>query len=132
MDETFDLDLLASSLHADAGDVRVLLRVLVDRLADALGARMTVQRSGGLFRKSNEIERITVILGEDQLDAAIVDGRLECTVGRSSGGIRIRSSKVSMDEWVRRLLGALREEAETSQATRLALESIVIGGNGGD
>src|SRR5271155_2400367 len=132
MDETFDLDLLASSLHADAGDVRVLLRVLVDRLADALGARMTVQRSGGLFRKSNEIERITVILGEDQLDAAIVDGRLECTVGRGSGGIRIRSSKVSMDEWVRRLLGALREEAETSQATRLALESIVIGGNGGD
>jgi hypothetical protein len=32
-----------------------------------------------------------------------------------------------MDEWLRRLLGALRDEAATSEATRLALESIVIG-----
>lgn len=126
-DPGLDLDLLASSLQADGGDVRILLRVLVGRLAGALGDRMRVERKSGRLRRSEEIRRVTVGLGDDQLVAELVDDRLECTVARSSGGIRIRSTRVSTDEWIRRLLGALREEAATSQATRQALESIVIG-----
>lgn len=127
-DGTLDLDLLASSLRADDGDVRVLLRALVTRLADALGNRLEVERTGR-FRKSEEIRRVSIKLGEDQLDAVVDRGSLECTISRSSGGIRIRSTKVTIDEWLRRLLGALRDEAATTQATRLALESLVIGGS---
>jgi hypothetical protein len=127
-DGTLDLDLLASSLRADDGDVRVLLRALVTRLAGALGNRLEVERTGR-FRKSEEIRRVSIKLGEDQLDAVVDRGSLECTISRSSGGIRIRSTKVTIDEWLRRLLGALRDEAATTQATRLALESLVIGGS---
>lgn len=126
-DSTLDLDLLASSLHADDRDVRLLLRVLVDRLAGALGDRLVVERAGR-FRKSDEIRRVSVELGDEQLEASVDRGALTCTVARSSGGIRIRSAKVSIDEWIRRLLTVLRDEAATSQETRLALESIVIGG----
>ncbi|MHB8320296.1 MAG: hypothetical protein ACYDEP_13905 [Acidimicrobiales bacterium] len=127
-DETFDLDLLAGSLRADSGDVRILLRVLVEKLSDALGSRLTVERSGGrFFKKPGELQKITVELGDDQLIACVVSDRLECTVSRSSGGIRIRSEKVPTEEWIRRLLSALRDEASTSEATRTALESIVIG-----
>lgn len=121
-----DLDLLASSLHADDSDVRVLLRVLVTRLSGALGDRLEVERAGR-FKKSDEIRRVSVRLGDDQLDAMVDRGSLECTISRSSGGIRIRSTRVGVDEWLRRLLGALREEAATTQATREALESLVIG-----
>lgn len=121
-----DLDLLASSLHADDGDVRVLLRALVTRLAGALGGRLTVERAGR-FRKGEEIRRVSIHLGDDQFDATVDRGTLECTVSRSSGGIRIRSTRVSIDEWLHRLLGALRDEAATTEATRLALESLVIG-----
>lgn len=126
-DGALDLDLLASSLQADDGDVRVLLRALVTRLAGALGERLEVERAGR-FRKSDEIRRVSVRLGDDQLDAVVDRGALECTISRSSGGIRIRSSRVTLDEWLRQLLGALRDEAATTQATRLALESLVIGG----
>ncbi|MHB1585121.1 MAG: hypothetical protein ACYCU7_11700 [Acidimicrobiales bacterium] len=126
-DPGLDLDLLASSLQADGGDVSILLRVLVGRLAGALGDRLLVERKSGRLRRSEEIRRVTVELGDDQLVAEVVGDRLECTVARSSGGIRIRSTRVSTDEWIRRLLAALREEAATSQATRQALESIVIG-----
>ncbi len=126
-DDSLDLDLLASSLRADDGDVRVLLRALVTRLAGALGERLEVERTGR-FRKSDEIRRVSIRLGDDQLDAVVDRGSLECTISRSSGGIRIRSSRVTLDEWLRRLLGALRDEAATTQATRLALESLVIGG----
>jgi hypothetical protein len=126
-DGTLDLDILASSLRADDGDVRVLLRALVTRLADALGNRLEVERAGR-FRKSDEIHRVSIHLGDDTLDAVVERGSLECTISRSSGGIRIRSSRVTLEEWLRRLLGALRDEAATTQATRLALESLVIGG----
>jgi len=129
-DQGIDLDLLASSLQSDSGDVRILLKVLVGRLADALGDRLVVERAGGRFKKSDEIRRVSVQLGNDTLDAAVHGATLECTVARSSGGIRIRSAKVSMDEWLRQLLGALRDEAASSNATRQALESIVIGDQG--
>jgi hypothetical protein len=130
-DPSLDLDLLASSLSADAGDVRLLLKALVTRLSDALGDRLSVERSGGrLRRRTDEIRRVSIRLSEDQLDAAVSGGILECTVSRSSGGIRIRSEKVTTDEWLRRLLGSLRDEAASSEATRLALEALVIGESG--
>jgi hypothetical protein len=123
-----DLDLLASSLHADTGDVRILLKALVAKLADALGPRLVVERKGGRIRKSDDIERLVVTLGDDQLEAKVEAGACVCSVANSSGGIRIRSARVTMDEWLRQLLSALRDEARTSQATRQALESMVIGG----
>lgn|GEM_PF-1059134 len=122
----FDLDLLASSLRADGDDVRVLLKALVNRLAGALGDRMDIERAGGRFRKSDDIRRVSVHLGDDQLDAAVDHGRLVCTVARSSGGIRIRSTTVTLDQWLRQLLATLQGEAATSQSTRLALEALVV------
>jgi hypothetical protein len=126
-DDDLDLDLLAASLRADDGDVRVLLRALVTRLADALGHRLEVERAGR-FRKGDEIRQVSIHLGDDQLDAVAEHGTLVCTISRSSGGIRIRSTRVSIDEWLLRLLGALRDEAATTQATRQALETLLIGG----
>ncbi|MGH9088329.1 MAG: hypothetical protein ACRDYZ_09490, partial [Acidimicrobiales bacterium] len=125
-DGTLDLDLLASSLHADDRDVRLLLRVLVGRLSGALGDRLEVERTGR-FRKSDEIRRVSIQLGDEQLEATVERGSLTCTIAKSSGGIRIRSTKVTIEEWIRQLLTVLRDESTTSQATRLALESIVIG-----
>lgn len=125
--ESLDLDLAASSLSSDHRDVRLLLKVLADRLAGALGDRMLVERAGGLLRRSRDIRRLVVSLGDDRLEASVNSGQVECRVAHSSGGIRIRSTRVSVDEWLRRLLSSLRREAATSETTRRALESIVIG-----
>jgi hypothetical protein len=124
-----DLDLLASSLHADDSDVQILLKALVERLSGALGSRLSIVRARGrLFAKSDKVERMTINLGDDQFDATVEGMTLRCTIARSSGGIRIRSVRVSAEEWLRGLLASLASEAATSEQTRLALESIVIGG----
>lgn len=125
--DPIDIDVAAASLQADHSDVRVLLKVLVDRLSGALGDRLRVERGGGFLRRSPEIRRVIVLLGDDQLEAALSSSGLECRVAHSSGGIRIRSSKVSVDAWLHELLSLLRREAASSETTRLALESIVIG-----
>ena len=129
MDDSMDLELAAASLRADGSDVRILVKVLADQLAEALGSRLEVKRAGGRFRKSDEIRSIRITLDDDQFDAEVDGSTLRCTIGHSSGGIRIRSEKVGVDAWLARLLAALKAEAAHSQAVRQALESMVIGGN---
>ncbi len=127
-DDSFDLELAAASLRADGTDVRILVKVLADQLAAALGPRMTVQRAGGRFRRSDEIGSLRIVLDDDQFEAEVDGDSLTCTIAHSSGGIRIRSQKVEVDEWISRLLTALKTEAAHSQSVREALEGIVIGG----
>jgi len=130
MDESFDLELAAASLRADGSDVGILVKVLADQLGDALGSRLQVQRAGGRFRKSDKVQSIRITMDGDQFDAEVDGPTLRCTIGHSSGGIRIRSEKVDVDEWLNRLLTVLKAEAANSQAVRQALESMVIGGHG--
>jgi len=130
MGDAFDLELAAAQLRAEGTDVHMLLTLLVDQLADALGPRLHVEHAGGRFRKSDEIRSIAVTMQDDQFDAEVDGSALRCTIGHTSGGIRIRSEQVSMDVWLARLLAALQAEADHSQAVRLALENIVFGGNG--
>jgi hypothetical protein len=129
MDDSMDLELAAASLRADGTDVRILVKVLADQLADALGSRLEVQRSRGRFRKSDEIRSIRISIDDDQFEAEVDGDTLRCAIGHSSGGIRIRSEKVSVDIWIARLLGVLKAEAAHSESVRRALETIVIGGN---
>lgn len=126
--DAFDLDLAAATLRSNSTDVGIMLRGLIDQLSDVLGKRLVVERSKGLLHKGNEIRSITVSIGDDELRADVEGASLSCTVGHSSGGIRIRSTKVGVDEWLKRLLQGLQAEAATSEQARMALENLVIGG----
>lgn len=126
--DAFDLDLAAAALRANGQDVGMMLELLSRSLQDALGRRLVVERSKGLLKRSSEIKALEVTLGDDQLRAEVEGPSVRCTIGHSSGGIRIRSSQVDMDEWLRRLLSGLQAEADHSDTARQALEHIVLGG----
>lgn len=126
--EPLDLDEAVASVQANMTDVRILLKVLARQLADAVGAeRLTVERSGRL-RRSEDVRALEVAMGEDDFRAEVQGAQLACRVGHRSGGIRIRSEQVTAEEWLKRLLVALRAEAAHSERARQALERIVIGG----
>ena len=127
-DDAFDVELAAASLRADTTDVSILLEALVRELGDALGERLTVQRGRGLRRRGAPVEALSIRLGDDELRAERQGPTVACTVGHTSGGIRIRTERVDMQQWLTRLLSRLRDEAAHSEATRRALEHIVIGG----
>ncbi len=127
-DQPLDLDLAAASLRADGGDVQVLVSVLVDKLRDALGARLEVERSGGRFRRPAAVRAVRVTLGNDAYELTLDGPSPTCAVGHVSAGIRIRTEQVDLDTWLARLLAALRDEAGRSQDVRQALEQLVIGG----
>lgn len=128
-DSGFDLELAVSSLASNSTDLAIMLRLLVEQLSGPLGGRLSVERRGGLLRRSNEIAAIQVTLGDDLLRAEVDGGVVRCSIGHSSGGIRIRSEQVDMGTWLKRLLGALQDEAARSETTRRALENLMIGGS---
>jgi hypothetical protein len=125
-DAAFDLSMAVSQLASNSTDLRIMLKLLVAQLSDALGSRITVERAGRL-RRSDEIKSVRITLGDDTLDAIVDGGAVRCSIGHSSGGIRIRNEQVGMDAWLTRLLSTLQSEAANSEQTRLALENIVIG-----
>ena len=126
--EAFDLDMAAATLQSNAADVHMMLRLLVRQLGDVLGKRLTVEKAGGFLRRSDDIKAVQLAMGDDVLRADVEGDAVRCTIGHSSGGIRIRSEQVGMDEWLKRLLLSLQAEARHSETARRALENIVIGG----
>ncbi len=126
-DSAFDMSMAVSQLASNSTDLRIMLKLLVSELSDALGNRIMVERAGR-FRKSDEIKSVRITLGDDTLEAVVDGPTVRCAIGHASGGIRIRSEQVGMDMWLTRLLTTMQAEATHSEQTRIALENIVIGG----
>jgi hypothetical protein len=61
--DAFDLSMAVSSLQSNSTDSRIMLKLLVAQLSDVLGGRITVERAGGRFRKSDEIKSVQISLG---------------------------------------------------------------------
>ena len=127
-EDRLDLDLATTALLAREEDLPMLLKMLAGQLQVSLADRMTVEKEGGLLRRSDAIMSLEVAMGADTFRADVVKGRVATTIGHTSGGIRIRSETVGMDEWLRRLLDGLKAEAAHSQRVRQTLENLVYGG----
>jgi hypothetical protein len=126
-----DMQMAASALLANNKDVKMMLRVLGKSLQDALGDRVDVAHATGglLHRQSDEVKSITVHLDQDDYQAAIDGPAVRCTVGRSSGGIRIRNEQLPVEQWLTRLLSALQTEAVSNQSAQAALQKVIVGGS---
>ena len=122
----FDLDLAVSSIAADGGDNQIMMRVLMERLSAVLGDRLRIEREGRL-RKTNVIRRVEIRLQDAELTADLQGTSPNFSIGRVSGGIRIRSEQTDAAGWIRTLLEALKREADHNALTRQTLESLVIG-----
>lgn len=124
-----DMQLAVAAVLANNTDVRMMLRVLATTLADSLGDRVEIRRGGGglLHHKGDEVRAILVHLDQDDFEADLDGQSVHCQVGRSSGGIRIRSEQIPVEQWLHRLLSALQQEAATNQSAQQALQNIVVG-----
>jgi hypothetical protein len=126
--DAFNLDLALASLDADASDNQLMFKMLVERLAGALGDRLRIERAG-LMRKNGPIRKLEIQITGALLIAELGDSAPSFFIGRVSGGIRIRTDQTDASGWLRALLEALNLEAEHSSTVRQALETIIIGGN---
>ena len=120
-----DIDLVAASLRADAGDLRAFVEALAVKLEAAMPQSVSIERRrDGMFGPKS-VRRIGVDAGGWRLELRTSSGSIQTTCSRLSGGIVLKREEVSTDEWLRALGAALTEQARISQTTRQALERLL-------
>lgn len=123
--EPSDLDLLTASLRADTSDTDVFFEALGTKLTSVLGERVTLERGGGFLKRDSRVRTISVDLGDTVLTATKEKGRVTCQARRAVRGIVLKTEELDFDTWLRRLAQALADEAKRSEATRVALQSLL-------
>jgi hypothetical protein len=121
-----DLDLLAASLRADSTDVRAFVESLAAKLEEAVPGRVRVERRRtGMFGPKT-VRSLSVDLGDRRLELRAGGGSVQARCARLSGGIVLKNDAVETDAWLALLSEALAAEASRSEATRRALERLLI------
>jgi len=127
-DETgLDIDLLAASLRADFGDLGAFVEALAVKLEDAVPGAVSVdRRRDGMFGPKR-VRRIALDAGGQRLELRTDGAAIQTTCSRLSGGIVIKRDELDADAWLRALGEALAIQAQSSNATRQALERLLNG-----
>ncbi len=121
-----DLDLLAASLRADSSDLSAFVESMAAKLEEAVPARVRVdRRRAGMFGPKS-VRSLAVDLGDRRLELLADRGAVHCRSAKLSGGIVLKNEELDMDAWLAMLSEALAAEASRSEATRRALERLLI------
>jgi hypothetical protein len=121
-----DLDLLAASLRADAGDLQAFVESLAVKLEETVPGRVRVQRRRLALMGRKRVWRISLDVGERRLELLFDAGSLETYCSRLSGGIVLKREALDTDAWLTAVGEALSAEAQRSETTRQALERLLI------
>lgn len=124
--EDIGFELLASSLRADAGDLKAFTEALATKLEGALPAQTRVERKGGgLFSKEKRVHHITVDLGDYRYELIAEGGRVEPRRCKAVRGIVLKTEQLPLDQWIDDLSRMLTEEAQRSEQARIALQRLL-------
>src|ERR1700761_1384703 len=120
-DTDLDIDLLAASLRADAGDLGAFVEALAVKLEEAVPGGVRVERRRDGMFGPKLVRRITLDAGGRRLEVRKDSGAIQTYTSRLSGGIVLKSEELTTDEWLRALGEVLALQARHSQSTRQAL-----------
>lgn len=121
-----DLDLLSASLRADSSDLAAFVESLATKLEEAVPRRTRVDRRRAGMLGPKVVRSVSVDLGDRRLELLADGGSVQTRYARLSGGIVLKNEVVEIDAWLAALSEALAAEAERSEATRKALERLLI------
>ncbi len=121
-----DFDLFAASLRADSSDLSAFVESLAAKLEEAVPMRVRVERGrAGMFGPKT-VRSLSVDLDDRRLELRTGSGGVQARCARLSGGIVLKSEVLETDVWLAMLTEALAAEAGRSEATRKALERMLI------
>jgi len=128
MADDVSFDQAVAMLSANQGDNASLFRIVATGLAEAIGSLAEISYAGRFGKRASQIVALTVRLSDAEYQLSTDRGALDATVAASSGGVRIRTTRVGVDEWLVQLRAGLATEADRSERARVALERLAITG----
>ncbi len=125
-ESALDLDLLAAALRSDSSDVSAFVESLAAKLEEAVPGRARVdRRRSGMFGPK-VVRGVSVDLDDRRLELRTHGGSVQTRCARLSGGIVLKNEELDTQTWLATLSEALAAEASRSEATRKALERMLI------
>jgi hypothetical protein len=125
-ESAIDLDLLAASLRADSSDLHAFVESVAAKLEEAVPARVRVERRRSGMFGPKAVRSVTIDLADRRLELRAEGGAVQTRCARLSGGIVLKNETLETDAWLAMLGDALAAEANRSEATRKALERMLI------
>jgi hypothetical protein len=128
MSDTDDLqiDVLAGSLRADAGDMKTFVEILAKKLEDTFPNRVRIQRKG-LPGKARPVVHLALTFSESQFELDNNKGQVSTRRRKLVRGVALNTEELPLDAWIDQLSAVLVDEAGKSQADRIALERMLGG-----
>ena len=124
-DLSLDFDLVAASLRADAGDLKVFLDAFAAKVQPALPGLVWIEREGGLFKKEHPVRAIRIQLEDRIFEVYRAGAGLEARLLHSVQGVVLKKEVVHLDAWINELSQRLARHAQTSAEARAAIERLV-------
>src|SRR5436305_13208770 len=108
-------ELLASSLRASSTDLATFVRVLAEKLEDALPAQVRVdRRRSGFLSHERVVRAVECDLAGRRYSLAVEGARPESRRATVVRGVVLKSESLGLDEWIDALAADLAVEAEAS------------------
>ncbi|WP_017936385.1 hypothetical protein [Nocardioides sp. Iso805N] len=130
-DPEVDIAMVAAALRADTRDLEAYATILTSTLGDALppgAVEVEWKRSLGdrVAGRRGSVERIRARLDDVTLELEPAPGRApRARIVTEVGGVVISRRDTSIEEWAQTLAGRLAEQAQRSEAARIALERLL-------
>ncbi len=127
LSEPMQVELFASSLRADATDLKAFMEALATKLSGSLPEQTQVTRHSGLFSREHPVREIAIVLGDYQY--RIMRERQGFPVtsrAKVVRGIVLKTDVIPMEQWIEELAISLAQVSMQSEQSRAALERFLL------
>ena len=124
-DESLKIDILASALQMDRSESKELVEILATRLQTLLPDSTTVERGGWILSGNRPVKKLVVRFDDLHLSLEKDKSRVTATSMKIVRGVVLKTSEISLDDWIKSLAAELNKAAATNAGMRQALSDFV-------
>ena len=120
-DESLKIDILAAALRMDKHESSELVESLATRLQAMLPDATTVERGGWMLSSDRPVKKLLVRFDDVHLALAKDKARVTATILKIVRGVVLKTSEVSLDDWIKTLAIELSKASANSSEMKSAL-----------
>ncbi len=127
LSQPMQVELFASSLRADATDLKAFMEALANKLSGSLPDHTQVTRHSGLFSREHPVREIAITLGDYQYRIIRERQGFPATSrAKVVRGIVLKTDAIPMEQWIEELATSLAQISMQSEQSRAALERFLL------
>jgi len=127
-DQALEVDVLAAALRQNNQESGDLLEFLSQKLEQSLPSNTTVTRTGWLLSKDRPVQKIVVEFEDYHYQISRQkNGTLSASVVKLGRGIVLKTTTISVEQWINEIAQEIVRFAQNSEQTRKALNRFVLG-----